>query len=199
ARGRVAARSCACNCSSSGARPSGSDEFMRRDRERPQPFARSRENGIADRGCPWRYRDLADSTGPRIACHDMDIEAGHLIEPQHAIVVEVALLHPTTPERDVAPKCGREAVHDAALELRFDDAWIHGLSAVDDAGDLVDLEFASLDRHLGDLRDVRGVAFHEGDALEVSVGCMAPARALGDDLEHLQMPRLAREELPAKL
>ncbi len=77
--------------------------------------------------------------GRSIARYDMDIEQGQLIQPQHPVVVEVTLLHPTAAERDVAPKCGRKSVHDAALKLRFDDARIDGLSAVDDAGNLVDL------------------------------------------------------------
>src|SRR5690348_12462504 len=107
------------------------------------------------------------------------------------MIIEVTLLHTSTAQRDVAPQCSRQAIHDAALELRFDDTRIHRLSAVDDAGNLVELEFSGLDGHLGHLRDVGSVAFHEGDALKMSLGSMAPAGALGDDLEHLQMARLA--------
>jgi hypothetical protein len=40
----------------------------------------------------------------------MDIENRHLIHPQHAMIVEVALVHPTAAERDVAPKRGCKAV-----------------------------------------------------------------------------------------
>ncbi len=38
---------------------------------------------------------LANATGPRIAWDDVDVEHGHLIQPQHAVVVEITLLHLT--------------------------------------------------------------------------------------------------------
>src|SRR5690348_13490295 len=113
------------------------------DWQRSQAFACRREDGIADRRCDRRYAGLTDTTRWGVAWDDVDVELGRFIQAQDPVVVEVALLHASVAELDVAPKRGRQAIDDAALNLRLDYAGIDRLTAVNDTGDLVELEPAA--------------------------------------------------------
>ena len=62
----------------------------------------------------------------------------HLVDAQHAIVVEIRLLNvPALAERDLAEQDGAEAEADAALHLRADDVRVDRHAAIDRAPDLV--------------------------------------------------------------
>src|SRR5712664_263311 len=113
---------------------------MRADRQSSQALACCGEDGIADRRRNRRHPGFSDTTRRGIARDDVDVELGRFIQAQHPVVVEVALLNTSAPERDVSPERSRQAIYDAALELRFNDARIDRLPTVDDTGDLVDLE-----------------------------------------------------------
>src|SRR2546430_10419190 len=81
-----------------------SDPLPRQD-EQPRP-ERPR-----DRWCP-RLTDTALGVGAR---HDVDLHHRHLGQPEHAVVVEVALLHAALVDRDLAPQRRGQAGHDGAL------------------------------------------------------------------------------------
>src|ERR1700685_3445024 len=175
-----------------------SDELVSRDRQRSQTLPRGGEDGIAERGCHRRNAGLPNATGLCIARQDVDVECRRLMEPQHTVIVEITLLYAAAAQRDVAPQRGRKSIDDAALELRFDDARIDGLSAIDDARDLVNLELAILDGHFRHLGDAGRVAFHEGETLIATPDCMAPACTLGDAVEYPQVSRLVGQKLLAQ-
>src|SRR5436309_15617849 len=90
-------------------------------RQLSYPLARSREDRVADRRRDRRRTWLSDAALRIGARYDVDLHHRHLGQAQHAVVVEVALLDATLVDRDLAPQCGREAVHAGALHLRFDD------------------------------------------------------------------------------
>ena len=62
---------------------------------------------------------LADAAGRLAALDEMDLDRRRLVDAQHAIVVEVALLDAAVLERDLALQRGGEAEDDAAFDLRL--------------------------------------------------------------------------------
>ena len=76
---------------------------------------------------------------------------------------------------------------------------IDHLPAVDDASDLVHLELAAVAPRSRRLAPERGVALHQRKAEVPSRRCVAPARALGRELEHACVARLRREQFEAKI
>ena len=83
----------------------------------------------------------------------------------HAVAVEVALLHGTVFDVDLAVKGGGEAVDHRAFDLRFDDVGVHHRMGVYDADHALDRQGAvGDDRNLHHLGDDRAEGFQEGDA-----------------------------------
>src|SRR6266699_6392220 len=107
------------------------------DRQLPDPLPGQHEQRVAHGGRDrWRAR-LTDAALRVATRHDVDLHHGHLGQAEHAVVMEVALLHAALVDRDLAPQRGRQAVHDGALHLRFDDVGVHDRPAVHGAYDAV--------------------------------------------------------------
>src|SRR5881409_2058436 len=68
------------------------------DRQLPDPLAREREDRVAHGRRDRRRPGLAHAALRIAARHDVHLDVRHLGQPQHAIVVEVALLHPALVE-----------------------------------------------------------------------------------------------------
>src|SRR5207247_6897312 len=103
----------------------------------PDPRPLDRDHRVSDHRRYLRRTRLPDAALRIGARYDMDLHHRHLGETEHAVVVEVALLDATLVDRDFAPQCGREAVHDGALHLRFDDVGVDDGPAVHRADDPV--------------------------------------------------------------
>src|SRR5439155_20171052 len=74
------------------------DDFP--DRQLPDPLARERDDRVAHGRRDRRRPGLAHAALRIAARHDVHLDVRHLGQPQHAIVVEVALLHPALVDRD---------------------------------------------------------------------------------------------------
>src|SRR5207249_11763994 len=77
------------------------------------------EDGVGNSRGERRHRRLSDSARGCFARSDVDLDDRHFVDPQHGIVVEVALLHAALVDGDGAIKRGAETVDDAALHLRY--------------------------------------------------------------------------------
>ena len=86
----------------------------------------------------------------------MNIDRWHLIDPQHAVIVEVALLDTAVPEGDFTEQRRTDAECDPALELRPHRVRIDDDSAIDGRDDALDAHFAR--RRDSDLRHLSDVA-----------------------------------------
>src|ERR1700690_1504098 len=117
-------------------------QLLQTDGQLSQPLAGRGEYGVAERGRNQGHPCFADAAGRLVAVDEMYINFGYLVIAKDPVVVEVGLLHPAADDRDFAPLGGRETEDDAAFDLRFDDARIDHLTAVDDADDFVHLEVA---------------------------------------------------------
>src|SRR5207253_3185871 len=102
------------------------------------------EDGIGNsRGERWHTR-LSNSARRGLARNDVDLYDRHFVDPQHGIVVEVALLHAALVDGDGAIKRGAETIDDAALHLRYHLIRVYVHAAVDGANYPVNTHFAGL-------------------------------------------------------
>jgi hypothetical protein len=81
------------------------------------------------------------------------LDFGHLVDPQHLVAVEVALLGSTRLDLDLAVIERAESEADATFHLCPDDIGIHGNAAVHCANDAMDFHLAVLLRYFRDLSD----------------------------------------------
>src|SRR5262249_58847435 len=95
----------------------------------------------------------------------MDLDRGGLIDAQHLVVMEIALLHPAVLQRDLAVKGCCDSKDDRALDLCLDGVGVDGGAAIDRADDAPDANGAVI-RYFdfGDLRHVGREYELEGDA-----------------------------------
>src|SRR5262245_30265531 len=105
----------------------------------PRSAAYRLEAGATRRPSPhkWRYAGrssdhtgLADPARRLPAFHEVDIDLRHLVDAQHAIVVEIRLLNAALVQRDFAIQCGRQTENHAALDLRDDRVRINDEAAI---------------------------------------------------------------------
>src|SRR5215472_555511 len=86
----------------------------------------------------------------------MHFDRRGLVDPQHAKVVEVGLLHAAVLERHFAPERAADSENDAAFDLCLDRVRVYNHTAIDGADDSVHADLGGL-RH-GDLGDLCQVA-----------------------------------------
>src|ERR1041385_553092 len=101
------------------------------DRQCADALAGGGEDGVRHRRGDARCAGLADAARRRVAGDDVQFNVRHLVDAQHVVVVEVALLHAAAVDRDAAFQRGAEAERDRALDLLLDDRRIHGAPAID--------------------------------------------------------------------
>src|SRR5258708_7444968 len=174
----------------SAAGKSGLLQLLRTDRQCAQALTRRGKYRIAEGGGNQWHRGFADAAGRLVAVHEMHVEFGQFVVAQQPIIIEVGLLHSAAYDSHVAPQGGGETEDDAAVDLRFDDAWIDHLTAVDDTNDFMHLELAADDGNLRHLRHVSRITLHQRHALIAARGRLAPAGPFGSELQHSLLARL---------
>src|SRR6266700_704005 len=171
------------------------------DRQLSDPLSGQHEQRVAhrrrDRGCA-RFTDAALRVAAR---HDVDLHHRHLGQPEHAVVVEVALLHAALVDRDLAPQRRRQAVHDGALHLRLDDVGIHDRPAVHRADDSVHARCSVRPHrdfgHFGHVGLERRV--HGAPPGATRRKRRAPTGLARGEVQRTEMPRRLAEQVPAIL
>src|SRR5262245_15993408 len=135
------------------------------DRHLPQPFAGSGEDRISDCRNDGGSPALAHTTRRLSALNDMNLDRGRLIDAQHLVVMEIALLDAAILQRDLTMERARDPKNDRALDLRLDGVGIDDGTTIDCADDASDTNRSVL-RHfdLGDLRHVGRKDELKGDA-----------------------------------
>ncbi len=146
------------------------------ERQRAHARAGRREHRIGDRRRGGRGAGLADAAPFRAAGErEIDLDLGRVGQGYDLIVAEIALLDAAVLDGDLAVKRGGKAIDHPALDLRFHDAGIDHVAAIDRRDDAVDPHLAFLaDGDLGDLADDRAVAFMDGDAAAAAAGSGLP-------------------------
>src|SRR5882724_13315375 len=125
------------------------------------------EDGVTHR---WRHRwhtRLTDAA-PLITATErqMRLHFGHGIEPEHLVIIEIALDDAAVLDGDLAIKSGSEAINDTALHLLGDGQRIHHVAAVDSTHDTFDTDFAAFaHRHFCHFGNDGAEAFGNGNAL----------------------------------
>src|SRR5713101_6415660 len=126
----------------------------------------------------------------------MDLHGRHFMDAQQWVIVEVPLLHPPLLEADFAVERGGQTKDGTALHLGADRVRVDDRAAIDRADNAVDPELARVGYR--DLRDVRGVAAEglvDGDTPALTQRRrLAPARLVGDELQHPLDPRVLAEQ-----
>src|SRR5262249_26801297 len=98
-----------------------------------QPFAGRCKDRIGHCRNDGRSPALAHSARRLGALNDMNLDRRRLIDAQHLVSIEVALLDAAVLQRDLAVERRRDAEDDRALNLRADRVWIDDGSAIDRA------------------------------------------------------------------
>jgi hypothetical protein len=94
-------------------------------RQRAQPHARGREDRVGQCRCGNGGAHLAESAGGFAALHGVHLDGRRLVDAQHAVVVEVALLDGAALQRDLAEQRRAQPEQQAALDLRLDGTRVH--------------------------------------------------------------------------
>ena len=126
---------------------------------------------------PW----FPDATRISTTLNYFDLDNRRLIDAQHSIVMEVALLDPATLEGDLSPQRCCDAEDDTALDLGHDNVRIDSDASVQDAHDTVDVHLTGLqNRDLGNLRHEATECIVHADAAAASVRKrLTPTRNFG--------------------
>src|SRR5262245_41146399 len=167
------------------------------ERHCTHPRARGRKHGVGDRGRGSGRAELADAA-PFLAAREreVDLDLRGVGQPNNLIAVEIALFDLGVLDRDLAIQGGGKSVHHPALNLRFDDAGIDHVAAIDGGDNAVDLDLAFLaDGDLGDLADYRAIALVDCYAAPASLAQrFTPVAFLGDGVEHAKEIRFPRQQ-----
>src|ERR1700730_8914234 len=128
-------------------------------RQLADPLAGGGEDGVGDCWSRYRRTRLADPSRRLEIAHKVHFDGRRFVDPQHANVVEVGLLHPAVLQRHLSPKGAADPEDDPTLDLRFHRA------AVDRADDPVHTDLARFGhRDLGDPGQITApLAVEDGD------------------------------------
>src|SRR5258708_37065313 len=126
----------------------------------------------------------------------MHVEFGQFAVAQQTIIIEVGLLHSAADDRHVAPQSGGETEDDAAFDLRFDDARVDHLTAVDHTNDFVHFELGADDGNLRYLGYVSRISLHQRHALVSARGGLPPTRPFCGELQDPPLPGLLASTIP---
>ena len=88
------------------------------------------KDGIGDGRGNTRHTWFADASGLLAVLHDVNLNLWRFVDAQHRIVVKITLPHAPVLIGEFVEPCGRQPENYAALRLRFDDAGIYILPAV---------------------------------------------------------------------
>src|SRR5882757_700282 len=160
-------------------------EFVTVDWQSTQSDSSRREERVRQGRGRRRCARFADAAWRLAALDEMNLDLGCLIDPQHAVIVEVALLYPTLVDVDFAVERGGQSEHQPALQLGDDGVGIHDDSAVDRRHDACQADFALLiDLRLHDGRDEAPESSRKGNTA-AGAGCsrVAPAGLLGGQFQ----------------
>src|SRR3954464_1778548 len=126
-----------------------------------------------------RHARFADARRRLGRGDDHYIDARHLADAEHAVVVVVGLDHAAFVQRDLVEENRAQAEADAALHLRLHVVGVDGDAAVDRAPYALDLrQSVAPARNLGDLRDVAFERLMHGNAARTTLATLGalPAR-----------------------
>ena len=130
----------------------------------------------------------------------MGIHLRRLWQPQHRVVVEVALLYATLVDGDFAKQSGGQTKHHRALHLLGNQHWVDGGAAIDGTHHTVHHDLLVLYRHLGHLGHDAAKRFMQSDAQGPlrTIGThrrrLSPAAFVGGGLQHLGMARMVFQQ-----
>ncbi len=169
-----------------------------------QPAQRDAGRGIdrvAQRRRPRRRAGLADAAGRLAALDDMNLDLRRLVDAQHAVVVEVGLLHAPLVDGDLAIERGGQAEDQPAFELRDDGIGIDGNAGIDRGGDAAQMHLALfVDFRLHHGRDETGERrLHADAASDARRQRLAPAGFLRREIERGEKARLFSKHRPAEI
>src|SRR4029077_13060003 len=167
-----------------------SDGLGHANRKFADALAGRSENRIGHcRGCT-RHARLPDPAGFLVAPHHMHFNLWSFIDPQHRIVVKIALLHASLVKRQFIVQRRSDAEYCSALHLRLDDSGVHVPTAVHRANHTMHAHFTVFIHR--SFRHVRG------ETAERSVHCnpssppcrqrLAPVPLFRNDVEHAAFP-----------
>ena len=134
---------------------------------------------------------LADAAGRFAARDDVHLDHRRLVDPHHAIVVEIGLLNPAILDRDVAIERGGAAEDHSALHLRRQSIGIDHPASIHHRGDALEMDFARFVHcHFGHGGDIGAESELGADAPALPRRQLrAPARLLRHLLQRLSQPR----------
>ena len=125
----------------------------------------------------------------------MNFDLRHLVDPEHIVLMEVALLHAAAVDRDRPFQRRRETECDAALNLLLDAGGIHYLAAIHRADHAMDPEFPCFHGYLRDLRRKAADIVGEGDAPPVTFRQrLAPSRLVSSEIQNGEQTRILSDE-----
>src|SRR5882762_10836783 len=110
------------------------------DRQGADALGRGDEDRVRHRRADGGGRGLADAAGGLGASDQMCFDHRRLVDPERAIGVKIALLHPPVLERDRAVERRGQAEERSTLDLGLDRVRIDYPAAIDGADDTMDLE-----------------------------------------------------------
>ena len=131
----------------------------------------------------------------------MNLDLRHLVDAQHAVVVEVGLLHPPLVDGDFAIERRGQAEDQPAFELRHDRVGIDGDAGIHHRGHAAQQHLAVfVDFRLDHGRDKAGERWlHAYAAPDARRQRLAPIGFLRHEIEHVKKARLLAEHRAAEV
>src|SRR4051812_30749976 len=157
------------------------------------------ENRVGQRRHYARRSWFPDASGRLEALHEMHVDSRRLVDPQHAVVTEVTLLHPAILDRDLAVQGACKAENDPAFHLRPNRVGVYGDATIDDAPHARRIHGAvPVDADLDHLGDEAAEADAERDATALPDGKrLSPTGLLRRDLQNVPRARVLVEQRDA--
>ena len=110
------------------------------DRQFPNPFPRRRKNRVCDSRCNRREWPLTEPSGCVAAIDEVDVDNRNVSHLTEAVVVKIVLLNDAALDGNLPVQRGSQAFDNAAFDLVDSPLRVDDKSAVDGAGDSVDLQ-----------------------------------------------------------
>src|ERR1700678_666724 len=108
------------------------------ERQAAKTFAGRREDGVGHGRSRRRNTWLADSARGFVAGNDVHFDVGRVVDANHRIIIEIALLHLAIRDGDFVEKRRSQTEHHSALDLGFEHVGINDLAAIDGDHDAID-------------------------------------------------------------
>ena len=130
----------------------------------PQPLAVQGEHRIGHSRRDGRGAWFAHAFGVCVTWHRVGDDLGSLVDAQHFVIMEIALLHPALLEADVAKQRGGQAIHHGAFHLLGHAIGVDHGATVHGAHHAVHPNLLVFHRHLGHLGHDGAKGFVQGHA-----------------------------------